>query len=217
MQVQEHLINEDLYKVPVVMIKDNVKEKDKTKVKDIVEKRGGQITTTEDEATHVIHSKVELNNDLYCRPVFKRNDKCLVHFLYMPDSSDNWGVCYPETEPGDGPEEKAEQYHVSVDWVAESDQYNEWMNEEDYELDEAGKIKINEFNMTYDELETSEEKPDRKKKGKYFSNYCLITKHLNLHQAGRGRGRPVQPLVRGRARGDQRARNPGLRRRTRTT
>merc|ERR1719361_2162964 len=165
MQVQEHLIEQDLYKVPVVLIKDNVKEKDKNKVKDIVEKRGGQITSNEDDATHVVHSKVELNNDLYCRPVFRKHDKCLVHFLYMPDSSDNWGVCYPENEPGDTPEEKAELYHVTVDWVTESDTYNEWMNEEDFELDEAGKVKSNDLNMTYDELEASEEKPDRKKKG----------------------------------------------------
>jgi len=164
-QVQEDLIEQDLYKVPVVMIKDNLKEKEKNKVRDIVEKRGGQITSNEDDATHVVHNKVELNNDLYCRPVFRRHDKCLVHFLYMPDSSDNWGVCYPENEPGDAPEEKAELYHVTVDWVTESDTYNEWMNEEDFELDEAGKIKSNDYNMTYDELEASEEKPDRKKKG----------------------------------------------------
>ena len=35
------------------------------------------------------------------RPVFKRGDKCLVHFLMMPDSQDNWGTCYPENEPSE--------------------------------------------------------------------------------------------------------------------
>jgi hypothetical protein len=40
------------------------------------------------------------------------------------------------------PEEKAEQYHVSVDWVLDGAQYNEWMNEEDYELEENGKVKV---------------------------------------------------------------------------
>ena len=116
---------------------------------------------------------MDLNTEWYCRAVFKRSDKCLIHFMYLPDSSDNWGFCYPEEdfEPGDAIEERADQYHVMVDWVldGETEGYNEWMNEEDYELDEAGKIKGNELNMTYDELETSEEKPDRKKKGDYFS------------------------------------------------
>ena len=40
------------------------------------------------------------------------------------------------------PEERAEVYLVSVDWVLDSQQYNEWLNEEDYELDEQGKVKV---------------------------------------------------------------------------
>jgi SWIRM-associated domain at the N-terminal len=32
---------------------------------------------------------------------------------------------------------------VSVDWVLDGAQYNEWMNEEDYELEENGKLKVN--------------------------------------------------------------------------
>merc|ERR1712013_205854 len=71
----------------------------------------------------------------------------------------------PENEPGEAPEEKAEQYHVSEEWVSESEQYNEWMNEEDYKLDEQGRLKSNEMCMTYDELEASEE-PRTEKKGK---------------------------------------------------
>ncbi len=33
------------------------------------------------------------------RPVFKKGDRCLIHFCQMPDSSDNWGTCWPESEP----------------------------------------------------------------------------------------------------------------------
>jgi len=164
LKVEEALIDLNLHKVPVVLIKENVREKERDKVRDLVKKRGGQITNDEDEATHIIHPKVDPNPDLYCRPVFRRSDKCLVHFMQMPDSSDNWGICYPENEPGDAPEEKADQYHVGVDWVLESEQYNEWMNEEDYELDEKGNFKMNDMAMTYDELENCEEKPDKKKK-----------------------------------------------------
>jgi len=31
--------------------------------------------------------------------VFKKGDRCLIHFCQMPDSSDNWGTCWPESEP----------------------------------------------------------------------------------------------------------------------
>jgi len=164
LKVEESLIDQRLHQVPVVYLRKSLSEKDKEKVKDLVQKRGGRITSDEDDATHIIHPKVDPNPDLYCRPVFKRGDKCLVHFMMMPDSSDNWGTCFPENEPGDLPEEKADQYHVGVDWVTESEQYNEWMNEEDYEQDGKGNLKVNDMNMTYDELENSEEKPDKKKK-----------------------------------------------------
>ena len=163
--VQDHLVKEDFFTVPVVFIKDSVKDKDKEKIREMVKKKGGQCTNDKDKATHIIHPKVEPNTELYCRPVFKRQDKCLVHFLYMPDSSDTWGTCYPENEPGDVPDEKRELYHVSGDWVMEMDQYNEWMNEEDYEVEENGKVKMNELNMTYEDMENSEDKPDKKKKG----------------------------------------------------
>ena len=47
------------------------------------------------------------------------------------------------------PEERAEVYLVSVDWVLDSQQYNEWLNEEDYELDEHGKVKVRDLLRVY--------------------------------------------------------------------
>ena len=41
------------------------------------------------------------------------------------------------------PDEKEEQYRVSVDWVIESEDYNEWMCEEDYEVESNGEPKVN--------------------------------------------------------------------------
>ena len=38
------------------------------------------------------------------------------------------------------PEEKEEIYHVSIDWVLESTSWNEWLNEQDYQLEENGKV-----------------------------------------------------------------------------
>ena len=68
----------------------------------------------------------------------------------MPDSCDNWGLCYPEEdfEPPDIVEERLEQYHVMADWVydGEAEGFNEWMNEEDYEVEDNGKIKAPKVN-----------------------------------------------------------------------
>ena len=112
---------------------------------------------------------------MFCKGVFKRGDKCLVHFYRMPESHDNWGQMWPpeDKEPPEGnfnlwffflnkkilnlnsrfdiiwfsvqgiPDEKEEQYRVSVDWVIESEDYNEWMCEEDYEVESNGEPKVN--------------------------------------------------------------------------
>jgi len=37
-----------------------------------VKKKGGTITEDEDEATHILFPKVELNNELYARYVFRK-------------------------------------------------------------------------------------------------------------------------------------------------
>ena len=50
--------------------------------------------------------------------------------------------CFCWSDTPEEPDERADQYHVSVDWVLESAQYNEWLNEEDFELLENGKIKV---------------------------------------------------------------------------
>jgi len=162
LKVEENLKTQKMYTAPAVLIKDNVKAADRDKAKEIIKKKGGTLTEDEEEATHILHPKVDLDNELYARPIMKRGDKCLVHFLMMPDSQDNWGVCYPETDTPEEPDERADQYHVSVDWVLESAQYNEWLNEEDFELLENGKIKTSETAMTYDEFQASEEKPKKK-------------------------------------------------------
>ena len=49
----------------------------------------------------------------------KRGEKCMVHFVQMPDNSDTWDIFFSENEPGEVPEEKAEQCHLSVEWVSE--------------------------------------------------------------------------------------------------
>ena len=85
------------------------------------------------------------------------------------ESRDNWGLIYPpeDKEPVEFGDEidKEEQYRLSVEWLYESDSYNEFMCEEDYEVDDkTGENKDHELLMTYDEFAGCDEKP--KKKGK---------------------------------------------------
>ena len=72
-----------------------------------------------------------------------------------------------EKEPPEGiPDEKEEQYRVSIDWLLEADGYNEWMCEEDYEVEDDGKPKENEMYMNDEEFSNCFEKPKKKAKRK---------------------------------------------------
>lgn len=41
---------------------------------------------------------MDADGDAYCRPVFRKGDRCMVHFYRMPESRDNWGTLYPSEE-----------------------------------------------------------------------------------------------------------------------
>ena len=64
---------------------------EKEKVKELSKKLKASITENEADATHILYPSTDPDSDIFCRGVFKRGDKCLVHFYRMPESHDNWG------------------------------------------------------------------------------------------------------------------------------
>ena len=55
---------------------------------------------------------------------------------------------------------------MSVDWILESEEYNELMCEDDYEVEENGEAKANDLYMTEEEFSNCFEKPKKKPKRK---------------------------------------------------
>jgi SWI/SNF related-matrix-associated actin-dependent regulator of chromatin subfamily C len=55
---------------------------------------------------------------------------------------------------------------LSVDWLFDTNDFNEFMSEEDYEVDESGDTQSSELIMTYDEFAACEEKPKKKQSKK---------------------------------------------------
>lgn len=61
-------------------------------------------------------------------------------------------------------------YKVSATWALDLDQYNEWMNEEDYEVDDNGQKKVHKYRLSVEDLmsqpthpPTGSKKPKRKR------------------------------------------------------
>lgn len=52
-------------------------------------------------------------------------------------------------------------WRVSATWILHSQEYNEWMCEEDYEVDESGKKKVHKHRLTVDELMQDEKRPGK--------------------------------------------------------
>lgn len=70
------------------------------------------------------------------RVVEKRGKDCRLHYWFYPDSFDIWvsNVDAEESEKRDDTFQGI--WHVAANWILDTAEFNEWMNEEDYEIDE---------------------------------------------------------------------------------
>ncbi|KAL1493167.1 hypothetical protein ABEB36_011276 [Hypothenemus hampei] len=93
----------------------------------------------------------------------------LMHWYYFPDSFDTWvnlesvgldGVSIESPNPHSGP------WHISYSWIFDTDQYNEWMSEEDYEVDENGRKKIHPRLMSVEDLMNLSDESGRRRREK---------------------------------------------------
>ncbi|KAJ3016648.1 hypothetical protein HKX48_003925 [Thoreauomyces humboldtii] len=91
--------------------------------------------------THQIHTSPEqdgASGGEWYRTLDKQNGHVLLHYWYRPDSQDVW---VPENsgeflDPEPAPQHRG-PWHVSTRWLRDSIVHNEWMNEEDYEVEDA--------------------------------------------------------------------------------
>ncbi|MGH0130718.1 UNVERIFIED_CONTAM: hypothetical protein FKN15_026566 [Acipenser sinensis] len=75
----------------------------------------------------------------WLRPVMRKDKQVLVHWGMYPDSYDTW---VPASDVDGDIEENLnpdKPWKVHAKWVLDTDDFNEWMNEEDYEVDENKK------------------------------------------------------------------------------
>ena len=105
-----------------------------SKLKEIVNKFGGYLTESESEATHIIYPSVDPLEEEFARPVLKRDKMLMMHWYFLPDSYDSWvSLEYPEEVQQDS-RKPSVPWRVSANWLIDSETYNEYMNETDYEV-----------------------------------------------------------------------------------
>ncbi len=133
------------------------------RLKDIVRKHRGAITESMEEADHVVYppsfeennADPTNNNNHWIRVLKKRaRDSILVHRLFTPDSHDEWvnSIDVDDEAAGlndSGSNVGGDVWEVTANWVLDTDLYNEWMNQEDYEVDSETTVRITELNAEH--------------------------------------------------------------------
>ena len=108
------------------------------------------------------------------RVVEKRGKDCRLHYWFYPDSFDIW-VSNLDAEESEKRDETFQGiWHVAANWILDTAEFNEWMNEEDYEIDEDL--------VGASSLASHSPVP------------CLLGKRSRTNQAEELRGRPTNAL-----------------------
>ncbi|KAH8383098.1 hypothetical protein KR009_006768 [Drosophila setifemur] len=153
-EIEQALVEADLYRIPYIYIRPEIEKGFESRLREILDNRRVEIVTDEDDATHIVYPIVDPHPDEYARPIFKRGGHVMLHWYYFPESYDSWAVNnfdLPDHIP-ENPESPAERWRVSASWILDLEQYNEWMAEEDYEVDEQGKKKTHKQRMSIDDI-----------------------------------------------------------------
>lgn len=94
--IEKILIQAGFIRIPIVYIRPEIQSAyTRNLYKEILEKHGAKMTTTEEKATHIIYP---LNGQLdgCARPSFRQGKNIMMHWLQFPESNDTW-----VTDPND--------------------------------------------------------------------------------------------------------------------
>ncbi|XP_051948886.1 SWI/SNF complex subunit SMARCC1b isoform X2 [Xyrauchen texanus] len=137
--VEKTLIQNNLLSRPVVYLSPDLEQKQALKLKDIVMRHQGTVTEEKSQATHQIYpSPSTADEEEWLRPVMRLDQQVMVHWGMFPDSYDSLMSASDVDGEVEEPPNPDRCWKVHAKWVLDTDTFNEWMNEEDYEIDENG-------------------------------------------------------------------------------
>uniref|UniRef100_A0A8D2Q2Q9 SWI/SNF related, matrix associated, actin dependent regulator of chromatin subfamily c member 1 n=1 Tax=Varanus komodoensis TaxID=61221 RepID=A0A8D2Q2Q9_VARKO len=146
MNIEKALVQNNCLSRPTIYLIPDIELKLANKLKDIVKRH---------QAT-----------DKGAWPVMKKDKQVLVHWGYFPDSYDTWIHATDIEAEIEEPPIPEKPWKVHAKWILDTDVFNEWMNEEDYEVDENKKLVTFRqriyINMKSEEPVRSPERRDRK-------------------------------------------------------
>lgn len=106
--IERALVQSRCLTIPNVYVTPDVDKSTAAKVKELIRRHEGTVTESEDDATHVIYSPLDPDDEEYARPAFRKDRAVLMHYYYVPDSYDSWSNIdlpwdFPEIGLGSAP------------------------------------------------------------------------------------------------------------------
>uniref|UniRef100_A0A8D0HWJ3 SWI/SNF related BAF chromatin remodeling complex subunit C1 n=1 Tax=Sphenodon punctatus TaxID=8508 RepID=A0A8D0HWJ3_SPHPU len=140
MNIEKTLVQNNCLSRPTIYLIPDIELKLANKLKDIVKRHQGTVTDDKSKATHHIYpTPTSLDEDEWLRPVMKKDKQVLVHWGFYPDSYDTWVHTSDIDAEIEDPPIPEKPWKVHAKWIQDTEIFNEWMNEEDYEVDENKK------------------------------------------------------------------------------
>ncbi|XP_068170806.1 SWI/SNF complex subunit SMARCC2 isoform X2 [Antennarius striatus] len=164
MTIEKSLVQNNCLTRPVIYLSPDIEPKLLGKLKDIIKRHQGSVTEDKASGSHiVVPLPTSLEEEEWVRPVMKRDKQMLLHWGYFPDSYDTWIPASEVEASVEDPPSPEKPRKVHGKWILDLDQYNEWMNEEDYEVGEGcpKRKRISAKTLT-DEVTTPDERRDKK-------------------------------------------------------
>uniref|UniRef100_UPI0037E793DF SWI/SNF complex subunit SMARCC1b isoform X2 n=1 Tax=Semicossyphus pulcher TaxID=241346 RepID=UPI0037E793DF len=135
--VERVLIQNNCLSLPVAYLDPMIDQELASRLTDIITKHQGTLTEDRTLASHHIYpSPASTEEDEWMRPVMRKDKHILVHWGMHPDSYDSWLSSSDVEGEVEEPPHSEKPRRVHAGWVLDTDVFNEWMNEEDYCVDE---------------------------------------------------------------------------------
>ncbi|XP_030203212.1 SWI/SNF complex subunit SMARCC1b [Gadus morhua] len=136
--MERALVQNNCLARPVVYLDTALDQELASRLSNVIIKHQGSVTEDRALASHHLYPSTPSSTDEgeWMRPIMKRDTHILVHWGMNPDSYDSWlPLGEVEKEVEEQPQSE-KPWRVSTRWVLDTDVYNEWMNEEDYHVNE---------------------------------------------------------------------------------
>ncbi|XP_066114540.1 SWI/SNF complex subunit SMARCC2 isoform X5 [Saccopteryx bilineata] len=172
MTIEKSLVQNNCLSRPNIFLCPEIEPKLLGKLKDIIKRHQGTVTEDKNNASHVVYPVPgNLEEEEWVRPVMKRDKQVLLHWGYYPDSYDTWiPASEIEASVEDAPApEKPRKIHAK--WILDTDTFNEWMNEEDYEVNDDKNSVSRRKKISAKTLTDEVNSPDSDRRDKKGGNY----------------------------------------------